>query len=70
MSVFLFLTGIVRQQEGVLNREKKFVMAGPIQTNYIISMPWLDGEVLRDPVLQEDKTARPGPKARPSTLPG
>jgi lactate permease len=62
MSVFLFLTGIVRQQEGVVNRKKEYVMVGPIQTNYIIPMPWLDGEVERDPILQEDKNAPPKPE--------
>jgi lactate permease len=49
MSVFLMLTGIVRQKEG---DPKQFpVMAGPIQTNYLIPIPFLDHQSERDPRL-------------------
>ena len=48
MSVVLMLTGLVRQREG-----KARVMVGPIQTNYMIPLPTLDKEVLRDPKLHD-----------------
>lgn len=63
MSVFLLLTGLVRQQEGVKNRDGKYVMFGPIQTNYIIPIPWLDKQTTRDKELQEDRDAPPKPES-------
>jgi lactate permease len=48
MSVLLLLTGLVRQTEG-----KHPVIFGPVQTNYMIPVPGLDGECMRDPVLHE-----------------
>jgi lactate permease len=48
MSVLLMLTGLVRQMEG-----KHVVKIGPVQTNYMIAVPGLDGEVMRDPQLHE-----------------
>jgi lactate permease len=48
MSVLLLLTGLVRQKEGVGP-----VRVGPVQTNYLIPVPMLDGEVKRDARLQD-----------------
>jgi lactate permease len=48
MSVFLLLTGVVRQREG-----KGPVHWGPIQTNYMIPVPGLHQEVMRDERLHE-----------------
>ncbi len=48
MSVVLLLTGIVRQREG-----KARVKVGPIQTNYLVPIPTIDKEVLRDPKLHD-----------------
>jgi lactate permease len=47
MSVLLLLTGLVRQQE-----RNGPVRVGPIQTNYLIPVPALHLEVIRDPRLQ------------------
>jgi L-lactate transport len=49
MSVFLLLTGFVRQMEG-----HHPVFIGPIQTNYMIPIPGLHEQVLRDPELKEE----------------
>src|SRR5262249_23768749 len=46
MSLFLLLTGIVRQMEG-----KGPVPFGPIQTNYMIPVPGLHKQSHRDPRL-------------------
>jgi len=48
MSVLLLLTGLVRQAEG-----KHAVTVGPIRTNYMIPIPGLDGECLRDAQLHD-----------------
>jgi lactate permease len=48
MSVLLLLTGLVRQVEG-----HHPVMIGPVQTNYMVPVPGLDGEVMRDAQLHE-----------------
>jgi lactate permease len=46
MSAFLMLTGLVRQREG---DPKRFpVMLGPIQTNYLLPVPWLHNQTDRD----------------------
>jgi lactate permease len=49
MSVFLMLTGLVRQQEG-----HGPVEVGPIKTNYMIPIPTLHEQVERDPALVEE----------------
>jgi L-lactate transport len=52
MSILLLLTGLVRQREG----ERKTLgpaRIGPLETNYILPIPWLDGQSFRDPLLQE-----------------
>jgi L-lactate permease len=47
MSVLLLLTGLIRQQE-----ERQYpVRFGPLQTNYRIAVPGLDGKSYRDPHL-------------------
>jgi lactate permease len=58
MSILLLLTGLVRQREG---ERKKLGPAkiGPIETNYIIPIPWLDKESCRDARLQENSEAEP-----------
>jgi lactate permease len=50
MSVFLLLTGLVRQREPSKPGDAP-VMIGPLQTNYLIPVPGLDGESHRDPRL-------------------
>jgi lactate permease len=55
MSVALFLTGLVRQAEG-----RHPVEIGPVRTNYVLAVPWLDGQVQRDPYLQDpDRAPQP-----------
>ncbi len=59
MSLFLMLTGLVRQQEPA-NPSKPFVHLGPLQTNYLIPVPFLHQQVQRDADLlaegkKEDK---------------
>jgi len=49
MSVFLLLTGFVRQKEGT-----GLVYLGPIQTNYMIPIPGLHRESYRDARLLEE----------------
>lgn len=54
MSIFLMLTGFVRQREpGSLSG--KHVTIGSIQTNYLIPVPWLHEQVERDPFLNTKK---------------
>ncbi len=52
MSILLLLTGLVRQREG---ERKKLgpVMIGPVETNYIFTIPGLDKQSFRDARLQE-----------------
>jgi lactate permease len=57
MSVLLLLTGLVRQAE-----DKHIVMFGALQTNYKISVPHLDGEVMRDPQLHEEDKGEQKPE--------
>jgi lactate permease len=64
MSVLLLLTGIVRQEESRLNPQGRSVeIVGPLQTNYLIPIPWLDGVSYRDPQLQLEKDAKPKPES-------
>jgi lactate permease len=51
MSVLLLLTGLVRQAEG-----KHVVRVGPVQTNYMVKVPGLDGQSYRDAELHSIKT--------------
>ncbi|HEY7327726.1 MAG TPA: L-lactate permease [Gemmataceae bacterium] len=53
MSILLLLTGLVRQREG---ERKKLGPAyiGPLETNYIFSIPGLDKQSFRDARLQEN----------------
>jgi lactate permease len=58
MSVLLLLTGLVRQREGLRNQinpetGKAYgpVMAGPVETNYIVPIPTLHNQAERDPAL-------------------
>jgi lactate permease len=60
MSVLLMLTGLVRQKEpGKPPRpgteDKPYVTVGGVQTNYLVSIPWLHEEVRRDPQLRTRK---------------
>ncbi|HEY7423216.1 MAG TPA: L-lactate permease [Gemmataceae bacterium] len=58
MSILLLLTGLVRQREGLRNTinpetGEKYGPAriGPIETNYIVPIPWLDKQSVRDELL-------------------
>jgi lactate permease len=62
MSILLLLTGLVRQREGE-RKARGPVMVGPIETNYIVTMPGLDGQSFRDERLHEGE---PG-EARPES---
>jgi lactate permease len=53
MSVFLLLTGLVRQREGDPKRSP--VKVGAIQTNYLIPIPYLHNQSERDPRLHPVK---------------
>jgi lactate permease len=64
MSVFLLLTGFVRQQEG-----RGTVKFGPFQTNYLIPIPGLHGESNRDPRLHTIKMEQAAALALASTNP-
>lgn len=59
MSIFLLLTGIVRQQEppgkDKDGKDRPPVMIGPIQTNYLIPIPTLHKEVTRDKYLDPEQ---------------
>jgi lactate permease len=46
MSLMLLISGLIRQQEG-----RGPVHFGPVQTNYLIPVPWLDNVSHRDPRL-------------------
>jgi lactate permease len=61
MSVFLLLTGLVRQREPS-SPSRPPVMIGPVQTNYLIPVPWLHQQTVRDPYLRE-----PGKPAHPES---
>jgi L-lactate transport len=52
MSILLLLTGLVRQREGDRTTRGP-VTIGPLETNYIVPIPWLDGESVRDARLHE-----------------
>jgi lactate permease len=54
MSLLLLLTGLVRQAEG-----KHVVRVGPVQTNYMLKVPGLDGQSYRDRELHAIKTVDP-----------
>jgi len=56
MSVFLLLTGLVRQKEPGRSGEKA-VWFGPVQTNYLIPVPGLHNESHRDPRLHPVRPA-------------
>ena len=57
MSLLLLLTGLVRQEEG---RRPGKVECGPLCTNYLLEVPELHRQTLRDPRLQEkDKPEKP-----------
>jgi lactate permease len=57
MSVLLLLTGLVRQQEG-----HGPVKVGPIQTNYMIPIPGLHKEVMRDARLHDPSLGEQQPE--------
>jgi L-lactate transport len=52
MSILLLLTGLVRQREGE-RRTLGPTRIGPIDTNYIVPIPWLDKQSFRSAQLQE-----------------
>ncbi len=57
MSVLLLLTGLVRQEEG-----RGIVTFGPLQTNYMLPIPGLDGTVFRDQQLHDATKGEPKPE--------
>jgi lactate permease len=62
MSILLLLTGLVRQREGERNRLGP-VYIGPIETNYILAIPWLDKESVRDARLHEGEVGEAKPES-------
>jgi L-lactate transport len=58
MSVLLLLTGLVRQAEG----KPPPIMVGPVQTNYLIPVPGLDGECWRDAQLHDPSKGEQKPE--------
>ncbi|HTU19839.1 MAG TPA: L-lactate permease [Gemmataceae bacterium] len=52
MSILLLLTGLVRQREGE-RKTRGPAMIGPVETNYIVPIPWLDKQSFRDARLHE-----------------
>jgi lactate permease len=61
MSVLLLLTGVVRQWEG--EKDRWPVRIGPIQTNYMVPIPALHRQALRDPRLHDPAQGEPRPEA-------
>jgi len=59
MSLFLLLSGVLRQLEKGQAKGQPPVMIGPVQTNYLIKVPYLHDQSARAPALQGDK---PGPE--------
>jgi lactate permease len=61
MSIFLLLTGLVRQKEGPVKEGPGPVqIVGPLHTNYQVAIPGLHGQVYRDPRLHDaTKEAKP-----------
>jgi lactate permease len=61
MSVLLLLTGLVREREG---RRATLgpVRVGPVQTNYMVPVPALDAQVMRDARLQDPTSPRQEPE--------
>jgi lactate permease len=57
MSVVLLLTGIVRQREGQ-RKELGPVMIGPVETNYILPIPTIHKQVMRDPKLHDESSGK------------
>jgi lactate permease len=53
MSVLLFLTGLVRQQEVPVKEGPGPIQVGPVATNYQIPIPTLHRQVLRDERLHD-----------------
>ncbi len=66
MSVFLMLTGLVRQEEG---RAPGKIMVGPLATNYILPIPTVNNEVHRDPKLHLVRSEEAACLALASTTP-
>jgi L-lactate transport len=62
MSILLLLTGLVRQREGERSKRGP-VMVGPLETNYIVSMPGLDGQSFRDERLHEGDKGEAKPES-------
>src|SRR5262249_10830773 len=70
MSILLLLTGLVRQREGLRNTinpqtGEKYgpAMIGPIETNYIVPIPWLDKQSVRDERLHEGEAGENKPES-------
>ncbi len=57
MSVLLLMTGLVRQEES-----RRIVCVGPLQTNYMIPIPWLHNESYRDKNLALGKEGEAKPE--------
>jgi lactate permease len=59
MSLLLLLSGLVRQRE---KPDRPPVMLGPVQTNYWVPVPLLDGETVRDPRLHDPSRGEQRPE--------
>ncbi|MGH7223947.1 MAG: L-lactate permease, partial [Gemmataceae bacterium] len=62
MSILLLLTGLVRQREGE-RKTRGPVRIGPIETNYIVPIPWLDKQSFRDARLREKENEKEMPES-------
>ena len=70
MSLLLLLSGLLRQEEGQRRRDKLGpVMIGPIQTSYMVTIPFLDGRVMRDPSLHDPKRGKQNPEKAEFEIP-
>jgi lactate permease len=64
MSVLLMLTGLIRQKEvsGTEGPGSVRFLHDSVATNYMIAVPWLHGDVLRDPSLHDPSRGEQKPE--------
>ncbi len=62
MSVFLLLSGLLRQSEEEKLKKGNYVSMGPLQTLYMVPIPGLDNQVWRDRRLHDEAMGEPKPE--------